>query len=535
MRSLRRQRLETTAGSGSDDQTEEAWEQLIANRASRSGHNAYHLVNDAGGICVVHREYVQDITTASVGTFMGDMAQLSVNPALPATFPATWQLAKLYEQWRPRKLAFEFRSLVTPGNETSTGSVTVAWIESPNVPFYENNRDMANCQFSVNRIVTEDSFLEIDCLPSHSPIASTGLFTRTDQLPNGLSSGSFDKGRIQVAAVGCQPDTTIGQLWAYYIIDLEKFSTAMPSLMVGEGISLAQSTPPASQSNGGTNAADASTLIGYLFGWNGRFASPNGTDASVYTTTMIQNNVRDTRFPLGSWSTGPVVGPSGTNPWALTSLFVAQSPQLYGSVAPQTVLGPGPVAPPSRGPLTFPSVWTTYNRILGYSQSQNLVATYSTDRNVNFSGIWDYNPSATFEFRAVPGGIYEFAAGYTMWYNGVPNLPAEMAQFTNPNYCGQIACTVLGTGITATAGVDGSGYISAAIDNDVSDLLNNSAGQSLQVSFTARFATSTNYAANAKVVFKVMVSTFPTIAVPAPDPVNVLSATSLGYRFIRVQ
>lgn len=178
--------------------------------------------NIAGGVCIAHREYIEDIYSST--DFLN--RSYNINPAIPQTFPWLSNIAVNFEQYHIRGMIFEFKT----GSSDALNSVNTALgyvvmtteYNSLALP-YTNKQQMENSQFCVSTKPSKSVIHPVECAPFQTP--SQPLYTR---LANGnyISEGDkrlYDLGNFQLATVGMQQaNVNLGELWVSYIIDFYK-------------------------------------------------------------------------------------------------------------------------------------------------------------------------------------------------------------------------------------------------------------------------------------------------------------------------
>lgn len=198
-----------------------------------------------GGMRIRNREFVRDVH----GTVSFESLLFKLQVADPITFPWLSQIARSFEEWVPKSIRFEFRSLAssTSGvNTTALGSVVMATdYNSYNPPFVgkaemENYSGAQSCKPSVSM----KHFIKTGA--HRNPL---GSYYTNDQLgyPAGADIRMYDIGNFQFATVG-QPSVTagasttdpivlpiqgtgvIGELWVSYDIEFRKPKTRGTSM-----------------------------------------------------------------------------------------------------------------------------------------------------------------------------------------------------------------------------------------------------------------------------------------------------------------
>lgn len=191
-----------------------------------------------------NREFVRDVK----GTVSFQSLIFKLQVADQITFPWLSQIARSFEEWVPKSIRFEFRSLAsaTSGvNTTALGSVVMATdYNSYNPPFVgksemENYAGAQSCKPSVSM----KHYIKTGA--HRNPLGS--YYTNdAEGYPQGADIRMYDIGNFQFATVG-QPNVTsgattdpivlpldgtgvIGELWVSYDIEFRKPKTRGTSL-----------------------------------------------------------------------------------------------------------------------------------------------------------------------------------------------------------------------------------------------------------------------------------------------------------------
>lgn len=173
---------------------------------------------------VRHREYICDITTASVAnTFK--IQTFPINPGLGNTFPWLNAIAGSYEEYCIKGMIFEFKSTSADSlNSTNTALGTVMMATQYNVlaPTFVNKQQMENYEFAGSCKPSTSLMHPIECDPHETPMPE--LFIRTDATSVSTADlRMYDLGKFSIATTGMQgTSVNIGELWVTYDICLIK-------------------------------------------------------------------------------------------------------------------------------------------------------------------------------------------------------------------------------------------------------------------------------------------------------------------------
>jgi hypothetical protein len=179
--------------------------------------------HDGSSVIVRHQESLGDIVTSSTaGAF--NLQNFYVNPGLPSTMPWLSAMAGNFQQWKPRGILFEFRSMAADaisGTNIALGTVTMASNYDATDPNYENKKAMQNSEYATSTKPSLSVFHPIECDPKVT--FADVLFVRTGNINAGTDQRLYDLCNFQIATSGFQgTSVTIGELWITYEIELIK-------------------------------------------------------------------------------------------------------------------------------------------------------------------------------------------------------------------------------------------------------------------------------------------------------------------------
>jgi len=168
---------------------------------------------------VSHREYLGDVT-GSVGF---TIQSYNIQPGSALTFPWLSSLAECYQSYKIHGMAFEFVSTSADALNsvnTALGTVVMATNYNPVNPQFTNKAEMEQYEFSSSGRPSRNQLHLIECDPKLQVMDH--LFVRTGAVPNGQDLRFYDWGVFQLATVGMQAASTIGELWITYDIEFMK-------------------------------------------------------------------------------------------------------------------------------------------------------------------------------------------------------------------------------------------------------------------------------------------------------------------------
>jgi len=253
--------------------------------------------NNSLSTVIKHREYIADIV--STGTTFANTAY-DVNPGNRALFPWLANVATSYQQYKVRGMVFEFKST---SSEYATGSglgkVILASNYNVNEPTFDNVQEMENSEYAVANKPSVSFYHPVEC--ARGARRDDPFYVKD---PNKTDVGEsdnrwYDMLKFQVATSGLSApvDTTIGEIWVSYEIELLK--PVVPRLLT-----------PGPTPGPGTleysvfrkNGSDVSGIG--QFGTFGLFAGNAGTSPNLQVTTfgVTQAQLKLSALPVGPFT-----------------------------------------------------------------------------------------------------------------------------------------------------------------------------------------------------------------------------------------
>lgn len=170
---------------------------------------------------VSHSEFIRDIRGST--NFAVD--SYNINPANANLFPWLSQIARNYEQVIFQGLVFQFKttSATSIGStNTALGTVIMATQYDTLAETFVNKQQMENYEFAQSCIPSHSIMHAIECDPSLT--SNQGLFY-IDNASNSQVNADprlYNIGKFNIATVGMQAASTIGELWVTYKVCLIK-------------------------------------------------------------------------------------------------------------------------------------------------------------------------------------------------------------------------------------------------------------------------------------------------------------------------
>jgi len=187
---------------------------------SLMGSNAVPIFKkNARSIRIAHKEFLGDVT----GSLAFAVQAWSLNPGLIENFPWIAQVATAYQQYQFHGCLFEFVSTSANAlNSTNTalGTVIMGTQYNVNRSNFTSKVEMEAYEFSSSGRPSANMLHAIECDPSETPIKQ--MYIRSGALAASEDKRFYDLGTFQLATVGMQAASTIGELWVTYDIEFFK-------------------------------------------------------------------------------------------------------------------------------------------------------------------------------------------------------------------------------------------------------------------------------------------------------------------------
>jgi len=190
---------------------------------SKFGGEVPHFQNGNDNTVIRHREYVGIVE--SPGTAFTNISY-DINPGNSALFPWLSCVARSYQQYKIKSMAFIFKSLTSEySNSGGLGQVIMATNYNVNDDAYSSSIQMENSEYAVAMKPSVSMLHPLECA---SHLRRNDPFYVYD--PRANSTGAVtdkrfrDMGKFQIATEGLSttPGVTIGQLWITYEVELLK-------------------------------------------------------------------------------------------------------------------------------------------------------------------------------------------------------------------------------------------------------------------------------------------------------------------------
>jgi len=164
------------------------------------------------------------------------VASLPINPGVKGTFPFLSQLAENYEEWRPKKIKFVYRStssnaVVAMTGNSSLGVVIMATEYNVSNPPFGSKQIMEAYEGAVSKDPSLSFTHYLQTKKHHNPLDV--FYVRNGTVGPGQDKKFYDLANFNIATTGMgASNRTLGELWVEYEIELLK-----PRLLVSDALS----------------------------------------------------------------------------------------------------------------------------------------------------------------------------------------------------------------------------------------------------------------------------------------------------------
>lgn len=191
---------------------------------------------EKGEMCISHSEYIGELISSGTTGTSNFLSQVyGINPGNAGTFPWLSSTAVNFQDYRFKKLIFEYRPLVSESTSTSAatltsmGSVIMATQYDSVVGAYINKNTMENSDFSASCKPSEHKFHAIECNPRFNPLGTLYVSSNLSPTSSGASGDDLrfqNLGLFQIAScnipIASNTALDLGEIWVHYEIELYK-------------------------------------------------------------------------------------------------------------------------------------------------------------------------------------------------------------------------------------------------------------------------------------------------------------------------
>ncbi|QMW68827.1 capsid protein [Crucivirus-362] len=214
-------------------------------KMGHQSHRPHMRKLENGEMCISHSEYIGELVS---GVGVSNIAPFTsqaynINPANSGTFPWLSATAVNFQEYKFRKLIFEYRPLVsdsatttTSGALTSMGSVIMATQYDSVLGLYVNKNTMENSDFSISCKPSEHARIAVECDPRFNPLGilyTNGALNNVNLPPTGSNANPANTdvrfqnlGIFQIASnlipTNGATQIDLGEIWVHYEVELLK-------------------------------------------------------------------------------------------------------------------------------------------------------------------------------------------------------------------------------------------------------------------------------------------------------------------------
>ena len=262
--------------------------------------------NDSS-VRICHKEFISDITATNL--FSSDA--YSINPGLSHSFPYLSGIAQNFESYRIHGMVYTFKSTSADAlNSTNTalGSMLLATDYNALDSNFTTKAGFLATTFSNSGKPASDILHPIEC-SAHVSSGPAQRYIRSAAQAPGSDLRLYDWGNFQIASVGQQATSVVGELWCSYDVELIN-----PQLTIPRGLNIVNNI-----SN--INVATVNNTNIY------------GTAGTVLSNTLALNiSGNSIRFPAGTTGNYVIVvtwnGATGSGVSFTSPVLVNCSPLL---------------------------------------------------------------------------------------------------------------------------------------------------------------------------------------------------------------
>lgn len=171
-----------------------------------------------GAIVITHREYVGDIKSSV--NFTNRI--WNINPGNPDLFPWLSTIAGQFQNYQFLGLVFEFKTtsaVAVSSTNTALGTVVMATNYDSAAPAFSSKQEMEAYEFSTSTAPCTSALHPVECAPSQNTLST--LYVQTPTAAT-VDPRFRNLGELNLATVGMQAASNVGELWVSYHVRLSK-------------------------------------------------------------------------------------------------------------------------------------------------------------------------------------------------------------------------------------------------------------------------------------------------------------------------
>lgn len=284
-----------------------------------------YMHSSDNSIQVRHKEFISNVEATTAFS----IESYSVNPGLSRTFPFLSSLAQNYEQYELRGLVFYFKSTSADAlNSTNTalGSIIMASDYNSLDNSYTTKQGMEATNFSSSGKPSCDQIhpIECDAVQSSGP---TLRYVRSGDIPANADLRLYDWCNTQIASVGVQAVSIVGELWCAYDVVLRN-----PQLTIPRGLNLSWTQ---FYSSAVTNAAPLQNMVLNSVSTGNQYIS---SDTTIKFPVNSYGNYTFSIRWRGSSAVGSAAGAISVNNCTILKLYDNNTQGLVTNAATATTV-----------------------------------------------------------------------------------------------------------------------------------------------------------------------------------------------------
>jgi len=192
---------------------------VVSGNSIISSHAVPDFSRGKRSIRIRHAEYLGDVTSSvafAVQSFI-------LNPGISSTFPWLSAIATNFQQYKIHGCLFEFKSTAAFAvNNANVALGTLIMSTQYNVgrPNFSSKLEMESYEFCTSGRPTETMLHPVECASGEAPLKE--LYVRNGAVPADEDARFYDYAKFQLATVGVQQASNVGELWITYDIELFK-------------------------------------------------------------------------------------------------------------------------------------------------------------------------------------------------------------------------------------------------------------------------------------------------------------------------
>lgn len=182
------------------------------------------FVKNDHSVRVTHREFIRDVAVpTSAAPF--DLKSYLINPANRDLFPWLANMAKQYSQYKIHGMVFVFKTMSSDYSQAGPlGTIMMATNYNAVDRDFTNKLELENTEFAVSCKPSTSLIHAIECDPKYSGMDVLYVRDPSYETTDTSDKRFYDFGKFQIATQGLPgaPNSTMGELWVSYDIELMK-------------------------------------------------------------------------------------------------------------------------------------------------------------------------------------------------------------------------------------------------------------------------------------------------------------------------